>query len=158
MTFMSLDNSPFLIGKQKNTLKMKESRSDNVSASRIDSTVGFLMIQAYINSPTPASGIDLTKSVYFNYKILSQEIDTLKAHANQNRYNADSLGFRIHFAKYDTTNTTIKSYLSMNHKLELGGRNTVVIQVTHKGMPAYYPNGHSVYLNMGDLCPRNCPN
>ncbi|HMG15238.1 MAG TPA: hypothetical protein VK590_07330 [Saprospiraceae bacterium] len=164
--FLSLENSPFISSKQKSTLKIKESRPSSTKTSkqkagtnvlRIDSSIGLLMIQAYINSPTPSSGIDLTKSVYFNYKILSQEIDTLKAHSIQNGYIADSLGFRIHFAKYDGNNNAIRAYLVSNNILDLSGRNTVLLQVTHKGKPAYDLNGQSIYMNMGDLCPRNCP-
>ena len=163
MTFMSLDNSPYLSKNNKVNLPNPGNKNNLSSYSklnmlRIGKDTAEQMIAAY-DSITPFNtGVYFTKSVNFKYSVIKAEYDNLLAHSGTNGYTAATLGFSIHYAKYKSSNALISKYMRDHNILGWANRNTVIIQMTNNMDAALDENGEKVYMNMGDLCPTTCPN
>ncbi len=127
-------------------------------ANRIGVDTALALIAAYDSTRgVVTAGKYLTKSVYFDFNILKNAIDTLISHASSGTYNANNFGYRMHFAKYDDSNTLIRSYLNAHSISSYGGRNTLVLELKYNQQNVTDVTGQKIYLNLGDMCPNNCP-
>lgn len=153
--FVKIDTATYKDLVEKANFYNKYFSFDSISTDTINDPISKLMVKRYIRKSDGSIDYLKTRSVFFSLSKLHNIIGTLPS------MNYDSLGMRIYFAKYDSQDPGVLSYLQSKYNCgnctDYLGNNTLVIQIMNGTNDKFiYMDSAKTDLlnfNLGELCP-----